>query len=79
MLLSLLRKNINKKKKIKKNRKPQKKVNKNNKYHLFSLIVPNSTKLKVNINGDIITLFKKDGIWYADFGRVGGNVIRMGE
>ena len=28
--------------------------------------------IKVNIKGDIITLFQRKGIWYADFRRVGG-------
>jgi hypothetical protein len=33
--------------------------------------MPNSSKIKVNIKGDIITLFQREGIWYADFRRVG--------
>jgi len=41
--------------------------------------MPNPTQTKVNIQGDIITFFQREGIWYADFGRVGGTVIRMGE
>ena len=39
--------------------------------------MPKPTQIKVNIKGDIITLYKRKNNWYADFRKVDGGELNI--